>query len=82
MKTIGKMIDEAVFNGRDRTRAELIARTEIVQTVRQRLTPRAADPSVQPRGVARRASVMIATMIGTIITVRITSATIRLDPVS
>ena len=32
------------------------ARTEIVQTVRQRLTPSAAEPSVQPRGVARSAS--------------------------
>ena len=50
------------------------ARTEIVQIVRQRLTPSAAEPSVQPVGTARSATTMSATMIGVIITVRIATA--------
>ena len=57
-------------------------RREIVHITRQRLTPSAAAPSVQPRGTARRASAMIAIMIGAIITVRIITATIRLSPFS
>ena len=57
------------------------ARTEIVHIARQRLTPSAAAPSVQPRGTARSASTMIAIMIGVIITVRIRTPTSRLGAV-
>ena len=57
-------------------------RTEIVHITRQRLTPSAAAPSVQPRGTARSASTMIAIMIGTIITVRISDPDARLAPSS
>src|SRR5919197_3883591 len=56
------------------------ARTEIVQIVRQRFTPSAADPSTHELGTARRASTMIAIMIGVIMIVRISTATSRLEP--
>ena len=58
------------------------ARTEIVHIARQRLTPSAAAPSVQPRGTARSASTMIAIMIGVIITVSTAAPTSRLVPSS
>ena len=57
-------------------------RTEIVHITRQRLTPSAAAPSVHDFGTARSASTMIAVMIGTIITARITAATVQQAPVS
>ena len=49
-------------------------RTPIRHIVRQRLTPSAAEPSSHERGMLRSASAMIATMIGTIITARISEA--------
>ena len=60
------------------TSAGRAVRTPTFQNVRQRLTPRASDPSSQPRGTARSPSAKIAIMIGAIITVRITTAASRL----
>ena len=59
------------------TSAGRAVRTPIFQTVRHRLTPSASDASSQPRGTARRPSEKIATMIGAIITVRITTPASR-----
>ena len=57
-------------------------RSETRQMVRQRLTPSAAEPS-RPGGRHRvSASALIATMIGRIITVRISVAVIRSAPFS
>ena len=50
--------------------------------VRQRLTPSAAEPSVQEVGTVSNALTTIATMIGTIMIVKIRMATLRLAPVS
>ena len=49
-------------------------RTPIFHIVRQRFTPSAAEPSIHERGTLRSASALIAIMIGTIITVRISVA--------
>ena len=49
-------------------------RSETRRIVRQRLTPSAAEPSRQEAGTASSALALIATMIGRIITVRITVA--------
>ena len=57
-------------------------RSDTRQIVRQRLTPSAAEPSVHALGTEASALVLIATMIGVIITVRISTATARFVPVS
>ncbi len=57
-------------------------RADTRHTVRQRLTPSAAEPSVHALGTAESALTVIATMIGVIITIRITLATIRPAPLS
>ena len=46
-------------------------RSDTLHIVRQRLTPSAAEPSVQEHGTASSALTTIATMIGMIINVRI-----------
>ena len=56
--------------------------TATFQNVRHGLTPRASDPSIQPRGTARSPSAKSAIMIGAIITARITTAASRLWPLS
>ena len=84
--TIESMIDSpsalAVASTAAATIAGLAVRSDTRQVVRQRLTPSAADPSVHARGTVSSALTMIATMIGTIITVRIKVATVRFAPVS
>ena len=58
------------------------ARSPTVRRARQRLTPSAAAPSVQLRGTERSASMVIATMIGVIITVSTRTPTSMLEPSS
>ena len=52
-------------------------RSDTRQIVRQRLTPRAAEPSRHDTGTDASALALIATMIGRIMTVRISVAVIR-----
>ncbi len=84
--TIASMIASPSARAVASTAAATIAgrtvRSDTRQVVRQRLTPSAAEPSVHERGTDSSAPAMIATMIGTIITVRIKTATLRLAPVS
>ena len=50
----------------------------IFQNVRQRFTPRASEPSIHVRGTERSPSTNTAVISGAIITVRISTAAIRL----
>src|SRR6185437_9020509 len=84
--TIESMIDSPKARAVASTAAATIAgravRSETRHVVRQRLTPSAAEPSVHEAGTVSKALTTIATMIGTIMTVRIRIATLRLAPVS
>src|SRR6202022_4158338 len=55
-------------------------RRETRPMVRQRFTPRAADPSRQAIGTEARALVLIATIIGVIITIRMIVPVVRFAP--
>ena len=57
-------------------------RSDTRTIVRQRLTPSATDPSRQASGTEPSAAAISATMIGVIITARITIASVRSAPFS
>src|SRR3984957_8665140 len=84
--TIESMIDSpkalAVASIAAATIAGRAVRSETRQVVRQRFTPSAAEPSVHEVGTVSKALTTIATMIGTIMIVRIRMATLRLAPVN
>ena len=57
-------------------------RSDTRRIVRQRLTPSATEPSRQEAGTEASALAVIATMIGRIITVRISVPVVRFAPLS
>ena len=85
-ETIDSMIASpsarAVASTAPATIAGRAVRSDTRHVVRQRLTPSAAEPSVHARGTAASERELIATMIGVIITVRISVARPRFAPVN